>query len=110
MGFKDLNWPQDSQLFPTHQTVLQYIKDYGKDVQDLVQYETQVIDVEAADEDIGGKWTVTVRQLRTNNIKQEIFDAVIVANGHFIVPSLPDIENIKECICLFTRLVINRAR
>ncbi|KAH7135352.1 hypothetical protein B0J11DRAFT_556211 [Dendryphion nanum] len=99
MGFQDLDWPQDSQLFPKHETVLRYITDYGKEIQDLVQYETQVINVEAADHNVGGKWTVTTRNLRdhgSNNFKSEVFDAVIVANGHFIVPSLPDIPNVKE--------------
>jgi cation diffusion facilitator CzcD-associated flavoprotein CzcO len=27
MGFQGLDWPQDSQLFPTHETVLKYIED-----------------------------------------------------------------------------------
>lgn len=96
MGFQDLNWPRASQLFPTHETVLEYIEEYGKDVQDLVEYETQVIEVKAADEDYGGSWTVKTRNLRSNESKEEIYGAVIVANGHFIVPYIPDIPGIQE--------------
>lgn len=96
MRFQDLDWPQDSQLFPKHETVLQYIEEYGKDVQDLVQYETQVINVEPADSNYGGRWNVTTRNMRTNVQKQEAYDAVIVANGHFIVPYVPDIPGIRE--------------
>ncbi|PSN74508.1 flavin-containing monooxygenase [Corynespora cassiicola Philippines] len=96
MGFQDLDWPQDSQLFPKHQTVLEYIETYGKEVEDLVQYETQVIDVQAVDEEHNGKWTVKTRNLRSNSERTDTFDAVIVANGHFIVPYIPDIEAIRE--------------
>lgn len=96
MGFQDLDWPQDSQLFPKHETVLDYIEEYGKDVQDLAQYETQVTSIEPADEDYSGKWKVLTRNLRTNEQQEDVYDAVIVANGHFIVPYIPDIPNIKE--------------
>ncbi|KAF2677629.1 flavin-containing monooxygenase [Lentithecium fluviatile CBS 122367] len=96
MGFQGLDWPQDSQLFPKHETVLQYIEDYGKDVQDLVQYETQVTNVEPIDDSRDGAWTVLTRNLRTSSQKEEVFDAVMVANGHFIVPYVPDIAGIKE--------------
>ncbi|KAF2111282.1 flavin dependent monooxygenase-like protein [Lophiotrema nucula] len=97
MGFQDLDWPQDSQLFPRHGTVLEYIQEYGKDVQDLIQYETQVANVTAADDTPTGGWTVTSRNLHSpNEYHDSHFDAVVVANGHFIVPYIPDIPFIKE--------------
>jgi len=96
MGFQDLNWPQDSQLFPKHTTVLQYIQDYGKEVEHLVQLSTQVINIEPEDTEYEGPWKVRTRDLPTNSQHEEVFDAVIVANGHFIVPYVPDIPGIKE--------------
>ncbi|KAF2793827.1 FAD/NAD(P)-binding domain-containing protein [Melanomma pulvis-pyrius CBS 109.77] len=96
MGFQDLPWPQDSQLFPKHETVLEYVQDYGKDVQDLVEYSTQVTEVEAADSKPDGRWTLTTLNLITNSTQETTFDAVIVANGHFIVPYIPDINGIRE--------------
>ncbi|KAF2469618.1 flavin-containing monooxygenase [Lindgomyces ingoldianus] len=96
MGFQDLDWPADSQLFPKHETVLEYIEEYARDIQDLISYETQVINVEPADEEYGGKWTVKTRYLPSNEETEEVFDAVVVANGHFIVPYIPDIPGIAE--------------
>lgn len=96
MGFQDLDWPSDTQLFPKHQTVLKYVEDYGRDVQNLVQYETQVTDVVPADRRADCAWNVSTRNVRTGEEREQTFDAVIVANGHFIVPYLPDIEGIKE--------------
>ncbi|KAH7079806.1 hypothetical protein FB567DRAFT_449580 [Paraphoma chrysanthemicola] len=96
MGFQDLDWPRDSQLFPTHETVLRYVEDYGKDVQDLVRYETQVIKAEPTSDAADSTWRVWTKNLRTNEAKDEIFDALIVANGHFIVPFIPDIDGIRD--------------
>ncbi|KAF2279876.1 FAD/NAD(P)-binding domain-containing protein [Westerdykella ornata] len=96
MGFQDLDWPQDSQLFPKHETVLEYIEEYGRDVKHMVLFETQVVDVRAADQEYGGRWRVKSRNLRSGNEDEEIYDAVIVANGHFVVPHVPDIPGIKE--------------
>jgi cation diffusion facilitator CzcD-associated flavoprotein CzcO len=96
MGFQDLDWPQDSQLFPTHDTVLKYVDDYGKDVQHLVQYGTQVVNAEPASGAYDSSWRVRVRQPGSGKEIEQDFDALIVANGHFIVPFVPDIEGIRE--------------
>ena len=97
MGFQDLDWPSDSQLFPTHQTVLKYIDDYSADVQNLVRYCTQVTSINPVDPNkTSSSWTVTTRNLITNEDTSEVYDAVIVANGHFIVPYIPPMDGIKE--------------
>ncbi|KAJ4982594.1 Thiol-specific monooxygenase 6 [Stagonosporopsis vannaccii] len=96
MGFKGLDWPQESQLFPKHQTVLKYIEDYGKDVQDLVRYSTQITNVMPQSSDAASAWSVTLRNLQTSEVTTETYDAVVVANGHFITPYIPDIPGIAE--------------
>jgi cation diffusion facilitator CzcD-associated flavoprotein CzcO len=98
MGFSDLNWPQDSQLFPRHETTLDYIQQYGKDVQDLVRLETQVLAVRPIvkpGSQAQDKWLVRYRNIRTRIDQEEICDVVIVANGHFIVPYIPKIKGLK---------------
>ena len=96
MGFKGLDWPKDSQLFPKHQTVLKYIEDYGKDVQDTIRYSTQVTNVAPLSDDPSSAWSVTSLALQTSSATTETYDAVIVANGHFITPYIPDIPGIAE--------------
>ncbi|ORX93127.1 hypothetical protein BCR34DRAFT_500136 [Clohesyomyces aquaticus] len=97
MGFQGLSWPEDSQLFPKHETVLAYISEYSKDVHDLISYETQVINITPTDNSYLGKWKVCTHNLRQppNQCDQEVFDAVIVASGHFIVPYIPSIPGIS---------------
>lgn len=93
MGFSDLPWPEDSQLFPKHVTVQEYIEAYSQDVQHLIQFETQVVDVR---QDAGEKWTVRTKQVRHDaKVKEDTFDAVVVANGHFSVPYLPPVKGIE---------------
>ncbi|KAH4016775.1 hypothetical protein HBH70_233290 [Parastagonospora nodorum] len=96
MGFQDLDWPQDGQLFPTRDTVSNYIDNYGKDVHHLVQYGTQVVNAEPTSGAYDSSWRVRVRQLDHGKEIEQDFDALIVANGHFIVPFVPDIEGIRE--------------
>jgi hypothetical protein len=36
MGYTDFDWPQDSQLFPKHETVTQYLEDYAADIKNLI--------------------------------------------------------------------------
>ncbi|KAH8731721.1 hypothetical protein GQ44DRAFT_735476 [Phaeosphaeriaceae sp. PMI808] len=110
MGFQQLDWPKDSQLFPTHESVLQYIKDYGKDVQHLVQYETQVTDIEPTSDAPDTSWHVQTRNLRTEETQRHIFSAVIVANGHFIVPHVPDIPGIQEWITLHPGSIVTHSK
>jgi cation diffusion facilitator CzcD-associated flavoprotein CzcO len=95
MGFQGLDWPEDTQLFPTHETVLEYIEDYGKDVQHLVHYSTQVTNAEPTSKSPDSTWRVHTRNFATSEEQDLEFDALIVANGHFIVPYVPDIHGIR---------------
>jgi len=97
MGFQDLDWPSESQLFPTHEIVLKYIQDYAADVQDYIQYCTQVTHITPTDaSNPTTSWAVTSRNLFTAQETTERYDAVVVANGHFIVPHIPSIPGITE--------------
>ena len=93
MGFSDLDWPEDCQLFPEHERVLDYIEEHAEDVKHLVQFETKVLDVSrTADE----KWLVKTKKLESATVEERTFDAVLVANGHFNVPYVPNIKGMRE--------------
>lgn len=92
MGFSDLNWSDDCQLFPQHDTVLNYLKEYSAPVQHLIQFKMKVQDVAPLED---GKWNVTLRDLRGNNEESQVFDAVLVGSGHFDVPFVPSMAGIE---------------
>ena len=54
MGFSDLLWPENAQLFPKHTQVQEYIEHYSKDVLHLIQFLTQVLDLH---QEPSGGWT-----------------------------------------------------
>ena len=93
MKFSDMPSLEDHQLFPSRETVTQYLEDYGKEVRHLVSFQTQVMDI---CQTRSGAHQVRLKDLQTGNYYERIYDAVVVANGHYTVPNLPSIKGIKE--------------
>ncbi|KAJ5333845.1 uncharacterized protein N7506_007628 [Penicillium brevicompactum] len=94
MRYSDQAWPADTQLFPKHPTVKQYLEEYAEEIRNHIQFETQVVDVSfqsAGPEN----WIITTRNLQTRNDTVGTYDAVVVASGHFTVPHVPDIAGIQ---------------
>ncbi|KAK5114072.1 hypothetical protein LTR85_010378 [Meristemomyces frigidus] len=96
MGFSDLAWPEDCQLFPKHEAVLEYIERYAEDVRHLIRFSTQVLDVRL---EPGGGWKVKTQCVTRDGlgeIEEHDFDAVVVASGHFNVPYIPQVPGIED--------------
>lgn len=98
MAFSDKPFPESDPLFPSHQAVLRYLEEYAGDVKQLIRFKTAVRDVRAVvDEKTGQeRWTLSVEDLVTKQMSSGTYDAVIVANGHYTIPYLPDIQGIRE--------------
>lgn len=99
MGFTDLNWPHESQLFPKHETVMEYIEQYAEEVRNLIKFQTQVMDVRLQDDSGQEQWAVKTQKVERNEVQEEeteVFDAVVVANGHFNVPYIPRVPGMQE--------------
>lgn len=95
MGFSDLPWPEGTQLFPKHAEVQAYIERYSQDVRHLIEFETQVLDLK---QELSGKWTVKTQPVTRDGdgeITEHHFNAVIVANGHFNIPYIPNVPGIE---------------
>ena len=93
MGFSDLDWPADTPLFPSHQQVLAYLEVYAKQILHLVSLETQVVSVRTtADE----HWSVRSLNLVTGSEMEEVFDAVVVASGHYDLPFVPSVPGMHD--------------
>ncbi|KAL9623913.1 MAG: hypothetical protein Q9160_001905 [Pyrenula sp. 1 TL-2023] len=88
-------FPQGSALFPRHEDVLRYLDDYAEDVKHLIKFETQVTEVRLHDHDVFN-WKVTTQRLRDAESSTTVYDAVVVANGHYMVPYVPDIKGISK--------------
>lgn len=94
MRYSDKPFPPQTQLFPKHHAVKQYLEEYAEGLKSLIQFETQVVDVRLKDPR-SSTWELTTKHLRTGVAKSRIYDAVVVASGHFTVPFVPDISGIQ---------------
>ena len=92
MKFSDMPSLEDNQLFPSREAVTQYLEDYGEDIRHLVTFQTRVVDIFQTQ---SGAHQVRLKDLQTNSFYERTYDAVVVANGHYTVPSLPNIKGIK---------------
>ncbi|KAE8800964.1 Flavin-containing monooxygenase FMO GS-OX5 [Hordeum vulgare] len=102
MGFLDFPFlpvPGDPRRFPGHREVLRYLEDFARrfDLLRLVRLETEVVGVRRRG---ASSWTVSYRSRKLAGAgcdgleEEEVFDAVVVCNGHFTEPRLADIPGI----------------
>ena len=97
MRFSDAGSLEDNQLFPTRESVTRYLEYYGEEVKHLVHFQTQVTNVQRGGRQGQHYWSVkTQNLLYPDRISSEEYDAVIVANGHYTIPRLPDINGIRH--------------
>ena len=96
MQYSDQPFPAGLQLFPSRDSVTDYLDAYAKEVHHLIQFSTQIIDVRLKGGSNQDCWMVRYRDLLNKNTDKTEFDAVLVANGHFNVPYIPQIQGISE--------------
>ncbi|KAL6647212.1 hypothetical protein ACP70R_014649 [Stipagrostis hirtigluma subsp. patula] len=103
MGFSDYPfYPRnggDARRFPVHGEFLRYIRDFCDvfGLMDAVRLNTRVLHVgvtPGAGDDGCLRWLV--RSRRGDEVTEEVFDAVVVAVGHFAKPRLPDIKGMDK--------------
>jgi cation diffusion facilitator CzcD-associated flavoprotein CzcO len=100
MGFQDYPFvsrddpDRDPRRFPGHREVLMYLEDFAREfgIAELVRLETEVMRVGLVE---GSKWKVMSRKRgRDETSVDEIFDAVVVCNGHYTEPRVAEIPGI----------------
>ncbi|XVE65041.1 hypothetical protein DITRI_Ditri07aG0150200 [Diplodiscus trichospermus] len=116
MGFRDFPFValhgenRDPRRYPCHGEVLMYLKDFAREfgIEEMVRFETEVVKVGILE---NGKWKVmskkTSSSTNENNdsidivnkieaeFNDEIYDAVVVCNGHFTQPRIAEIPGIN---------------
>ncbi|XP_026659694.2 flavin-containing monooxygenase FMO GS-OX-like 3 [Phoenix dactylifera] len=89
------NGKGDPRRFPGHPEVLRYLEDFARDfdLYGLVRFWTEVGQVEREKD---GRWAVRSRRVRGGDggDESEVYDAVVVCNGHYTEPRVADIPGI----------------
>ncbi|RDL36440.1 uncharacterized protein BP5553_05792 [Venustampulla echinocandica] len=95
MRFSDQAFPSESLLFPTRQDVQKYLVQYSQGIRHLISFSTQVDEVHLSHGNGKNRWEVTSMSTITGESKQNEYDAVVVACGHYSVPYIPPVPGIE---------------
>lgn len=101
MPFRDFSFRDSLPSFVGHADVLQYLEDYANhfDLLPHIKFNTFVESVTPVKEgDDKEKWIVRVKKLEEESQPSEsnVYDAVIVCNGHYSVPYTPKIPGLED--------------
>ncbi|KAI8069425.1 hypothetical protein BC940DRAFT_332338 [Gongronella butleri] len=104
--YKDLGWPENTPWFTTHDKILAYLQDYSATfgLDGVTEYNTSVERLTELPDKQG--WRVLTKKMVvqheendtrvTSTWKEDIFDSVVVATGHYHAPHIPDIRGLAE--------------
>ncbi len=97
MQFSDLAFPEGSLIFPTRETMQEYLVTYAQDVRHLIRFSTQVTDIRLRRQGDRDVWDLSAQPTASGGAEAvRTFDAVVVASGHYSTPYMPDIPNIRD--------------
>ncbi|HKK74296.1 MAG TPA: NAD(P)-binding domain-containing protein [Saprospiraceae bacterium] len=84
-AYRDFPMPKEYPDYPSHEQVLAYFQAYAKKfgVEQHIRFKTKVASIKPTEDQ---KWAVT-----TETGDREVYDYVLVANGHHSVPRHPDL-------------------
>ncbi|KAM0276454.1 hypothetical protein ACHAQH_006719 [Verticillium albo-atrum] len=94
MNYKDRPFPRDAWAYPSRQTIQEYIKGYAKDLRSHIKFNTKVESVKLAQSTGRDRWILEAKSTVKGESCEETFDAVVVANGHYSCPFIPEVKNI----------------
>lgn len=89
MELDGLPWPPGTPDYPHHGEVARYLEAYAERF-DLLRHIELRTEVRDCSPHASGGYDVTTLDNGTGQIKTTHFDAVVVANGHHWLPSMPD--------------------
>ncbi|CAM1508333.1 Fc.00g051810.m01.CDS01 [Cosmosporella sp. VM-42] len=96
MTFTDQKFPDDAWVFPQRELIEEYLHKYGEDVRELVKFCYQVTRVTLNQQDGHDKWEIEATSTRGERGISDTFDAVVVANGHYSTPLIPEMKGARE--------------
>ncbi|KAF4984304.1 hypothetical protein FDECE_17117 [Fusarium decemcellulare] len=96
MKFSCQDFPDDAKLFPERSMIQDYLLKYAEDVKPLIRFCQRINRVTLKPQDGRDKWEVEAQSTINGDITTSIFDAVVVANGHYTTPFIPNVKNLRE--------------
>nr|GMD71564.1 flavin-containing monooxygenase FMO GS-OX5-like isoform X1 [Ipomoea batatas] len=85
--------------FPGHAEVLKFLDEFAAEFElaGLIRFNTEVVRVEQVEGCRNGeKWVVESRKTSQLSSEEEVFDAVVVCNGHYTQPRLAEFPGMEK--------------
>lgn len=104
MGFSDypFNVKKNGELnnFPGHEEVLKFLNNFARDfgIFDLIRFNTEAVRIERENGEENNQWIVEWRGNDDDDEenKNEVFEAVVICNGHYTQPKVPQLPGIQS--------------
>lgn len=95
MEFPDFHHPNDTKTFLNQTDISKFLHSYADHfkLNEHIKLNHVVLRVYPFE---NGQWNVEVKDLPNNKFITKVYDAVIVCNGHFFAPRVPDIEGAHD--------------
>ena len=81
-------------LYPEHQVVAQYLQSYANkyNLAGAIRFGCEVLDVSQ----IGSRWQISWKETGSAKLKTEVFDKLVICNGHYNKPNIPNIAGMDK--------------
>lgn len=94
MEFKDVPFEHRTRTFRLRSDVLEYLKKYASTIPGTVNFRLETSVDQVYKEDY--KWIIESTDLKKNEIQRQLYDYVVVANGHNEHPFIPNVPGLQD--------------
>ncbi|CAI8504420.1 unnamed protein product [Hanseniaspora opuntiae] len=110
MEYNNYPFPENTPLFPTRDTVLEYLKSFSKGYEEHVSFNTEVLDVVYDKE--SKKYKAKILEYPFLDQQKATwdpveYDSVVIASGNYDAPHIPNKEGIKEWFNKYENSIIH---
>jgi cation diffusion facilitator CzcD-associated flavoprotein CzcO len=87
--YEDFPLPESASDYPSHKELLNYFNGYADhfDIKKLIKFGTEVVSCNQRE---NNTWQVEWKKINSNETTVDIFDALVVCNGHHHKPRYPE--------------------
>ena len=94
MAFRGVPFPPNTHMFPTRAHVYDYLQHFtrSQSMLDVIRFRTEVVHARR----VHNGWQVTSRSLDKQSDSDDVFDAILVANGNCATPHIPSVPGLDH--------------
>lgn len=95
MEYSDVHFSDQTPTFPNREVVLNYVRSYADTIPSSntsIQCNANVTNITKT----GNIWNLIILNTQDLSTSTKEYDALVIANGHFDVPYIPDIEGLSN--------------